>query len=368
MSFSYSNFAEERTEQSIKLFGPDHPFRHHSVVKDYIQTTISSFEDLVQYNTSVEKVMKHGTKWIISLRVINKNGKDHDYWYEEVYDAIIVANGHYSIPYIPKVSGLVELQQQNSDIIQHTKSFRKVSEYKDKKILIVGTGTSATDLISDVLGLSKSPIVVSSRREPGELFKYSFGDSKKILVKPEIFKIDVSDDKLTAHIQFVDGSVVRNVEKIIFATGYLYDFPFFRQNEVTVNKYNRVENLYQHIFKMDDPTLSFVGIVVASITIRVFEYQSTLISGVLRGRVSLPPIEEQNIWEEERIVTKGNSRAFHVIPPEYQKYYEDLLDLVGPYSGLGHKLEPYDKKWEEIINNAISLKLKYWTRNVDLQL
>ena len=366
MSFSYSNFAEKRTEQSIKHFGPDHPFRHHSVVKDYIQTTISTFEDLVQYNTSVERVMKRGRKWTISLRVINKNGKDSDYWYEEVYDAIIVANGHYSIPYIPKVSGLVELQQQNSDIIQHTKSFRKVSDYKDKKILIVGTGTSASDLISDVRGLSKSPIIVSSRREPGELFKYSFGNDKNILIKPEISKIGISDDRLRAYIQFVDGSLVKDVEKVIFATGYLYDFPFFQQNEVTVNKYNRVEKLYQHIFKMDDPTLSFVGIVIASITFRIFEYQSTLISGVLSGRVSLPSIEDQITWEEERIIAKGDSRAFHVIPPEYQKYYEDLLDLVGPYNGFGHQLEPYNKKWEEVISNAISLKLKYWTRNVGL--
>lgn len=166
------------------------------------------------------------------LRVINKNDRDHDYWYEEMYDAIIVAKGHYSIPHIPKVSGLVELQQQNSDIIQHTRSFRKASDYKDKKILIVGTGTSATDLISDVLGLSKSPILVSSRRESGEAFKYSFGNNKKIPIKPEISKIGISDDRLTVDIKFVDWSVVKNVEIVIFATGYLYDLPFFRQNEV----------------------------------------------------------------------------------------------------------------------------------------
>ncbi|KRZ98933.1 uncharacterized protein AC631_05308 [Debaryomyces fabryi] len=365
MSFSYSNFADERTEESVKLFGRKHPFRHHSVVKDYIQKEIAKFEDLVQYNTSVEKVVKRGGKWTISLRVINKNIKGQDYWYEEVYDAIIVANGHYSIPYIPKISGLVEVQQQNSEIIEHTKSFRKVSNYKNKKICIVGTGTSATDLISDTVGQSKGRIIVSSRSEPGELFKSSFGDNKNVLIKPEISKIYISDDKLTASIVFVDGSIADDVERIIFATGYLYNFPFFRNNEVTVNKSNRVEKLYQHIFKVGDPTLSFVGIVVASITFRIFEYQSTLISGILRGRISLPPIQKQLQWEEERIASKGDSRAFHVIPPEYQNYYQDLLDLVGPYHGLGHQLEPYNEEWEGILNNAISLKLKYWTRNIE---
>lgn len=365
MSFSYSDFSDERTEESVKFFGPNHPFRHHSVVKDYIQKEIAKFENLVQYNTSVEKVVKHGRQWIISLRVINKNNKKYDYWYEEVYDAIIVANGHYSIPYVPKIPGLVEVQQQNSDIIEHTKSFRKVSNYKNKKICIVGTGTSATDLISDTIGQTKGHIIVSSRSEPGELFKFSFGDSKKVLVKPEISKIVISDDKLTASVAFLDGSFVEGVERIIFATGYLYNFPFLKNNEIVVNKSNRVEKLYQHIFKMDDPTLSFVGIVVASITFRVFEYQSTLISGVLRGRVSLPPIKDQLQWEKERIANKGDSRAFHVIPPEYQNYYQELLDLVGPYRGLGHELEPYNEEWEGIINNAISLKLKYWTRNTE---
>ncbi|CUM66647.1 uncharacterized protein PRCAT00004322001 [Priceomyces carsonii] len=364
MSFSYSRIKEQRTDHSIKLFGPDHPFRHITIVKDFIQKEFKQYENLVKYNTSVELIAKRATKWVVTLREFNRDKDNQDYWYQDSYDAVIVANGHYSIPNIPNLLGLCEAQKVNRGLIQHTNSFRNIDDYINKRILVVGTGISSIDLVSDILPVVKSPLFVSSRGEkPRNDFNDSFKINENLKIKPEITRIDVSENKEKLIVYFEDGTSLEEIDKLILATGYVYDYPFFKDNEIIVNSNNRVENLFQHIFKIGDPTLSFVGIVIASITFRIFEYQSTLIARVLADRSNLPSLEKQKQWELELLCKKGNSPAFHAIPPDYQTYYEDLIRLAGKGNGIGHQLQPFEESWLEILDRAKKLKLKYWSRN-----
>lgn len=61
---------------------------------------------------------------------------------------------------------------------------------------------------------------------------------------------------------FVDGSLVRDVDEIIFGTGYSWSLPFLPDVEV---RNNRVPKLYLHVVYQKDPTLLFVGAVKGSI-------------------------------------------------------------------------------------------------------
>lgn len=193
---------------------------------------------------------------ILTLRIINKENSQMDYWYEVAFSAVIVANGHYSVPKIPKVPGLANAQKKNSELIQHASSFRNTEGYENKTILMIGTGTSATDIVSYILGVSKTPICGSCRGDPGQIFSKALADNTKIEIKPGISEIEILKDGTKVMAQFTDESTIC-VGKILLATGYLYDFPFLRKQEVIVNENNRVEGLYQHIFKIGDPSLSF---------------------------------------------------------------------------------------------------------------
>lgn len=73
-------------------------------MRQYIQSLVkrNGYEDFVSYNTSVERAEKVGSMWQVTLR---KPGQVHDYWWTEEFDAIIVASGHYNVPYIPPIPG-----------------------------------------------------------------------------------------------------------------------------------------------------------------------------------------------------------------------------------------------------------------------
>ena len=60
MQFSREEIPADKTELSLSLHGPDTPFRHYSVLQRYIQDLVNrdSYGDLVEYNTTVERVEK----------------------------------------------------------------------------------------------------------------------------------------------------------------------------------------------------------------------------------------------------------------------------------------------------------------------
>lgn len=60
---------------------------------------------------------------------------------------------------------------------------------------------------------------------------------------------------------FEDGSVMENVDVVIFATGYSYAYPFM-DDSIVKNDKNKV-SLYKGVFppKLEKPTLAVIGLV-----------------------------------------------------------------------------------------------------------
>lgn len=92
------------SEYSKRLYGPKSPYRHRKVMRQYIQSLVkrNGHEDFVSYNTSVERAETVGSVWQVTLR---NPGQEHDYWWTGEFDAVIVASGHYNVPYIPETPG-----------------------------------------------------------------------------------------------------------------------------------------------------------------------------------------------------------------------------------------------------------------------
>jgi cation diffusion facilitator CzcD-associated flavoprotein CzcO len=85
----------------------DGPFVTHDVpcryLRDYFST--HSLNHLLVLNTTVEDVSKlpgspkGKERWNLTLRRYNSERKV-DEWWEEVFDAVIFGNGHYSVPFV----------------------------------------------------------------------------------------------------------------------------------------------------------------------------------------------------------------------------------------------------------------------------
>ena len=84
------------------------PFVPHYIVRQYIEGYFSRHktDSTLVLNTTVEDVSKippqsenELTKWKLTLR--KHDPLQHiDIWWEETFDAVVLANGHYSVPFV----------------------------------------------------------------------------------------------------------------------------------------------------------------------------------------------------------------------------------------------------------------------------
>ncbi|KAK7745680.1 hypothetical protein SLS62_009646 [Diatrype stigma] len=358
MEFSQEPIPGDKTELSVSLHGRDTPFRHYGVMQRYVQGLVdrNGYRDFVEYNTAVERVEKVGQEWKVTLR---KSGERLDYWWVEWFDAVVVATGHYWVPYVPHVDGLEEFEKSRPGSVLHSKQFRGRDAFKNKRVVVVGASVSAADIAFDLTKTAALPVhaVVI-----GHTANAYFGDEAfnhpSIAKRPSIARVDAA----TRTVHFVDGTSVPAVDHLIFGTGYTWTQPFL-QPLVPVRQ-NRVPGLYQHVVWRGDPTLLFVGAVGAGLTFKVFEWQAVYAARLLAGRGTLPPAAERERWERERVAKRGDGPKFTLIFPDFEDYFETLRRLAGPPTsdGKGRPLPPFEKKWVERFMGGHERRKAMWRR------
>ncbi|KAG6365785.1 hypothetical protein INS49_007396 [Diaporthe citri] len=356
MEFSQEPIPARRSDYSISLHGNDTPFRSHQVIRQYVEDLVNrnGYQDFVEYNTTVELVEKEGEEWRLVLR---KGGEKLDYWWEERFDAVVVANGHFSVPYLPLIRGLKEFAELRPGSVDNSKAYRGREKYRGKRVIVVGASVSG-DAAVDVLGIAQSPVFAAVKgHNPNLYFGDAAFDHPGITKVPSISRIDPR----TRSVFFEDGTLVENVDNIILATGYSWSLPFLPGIPI---RNNRVPDLYLHIFHQSDPTLVFIGAVAAGLTFKVYEWQSVPAARVLAGRAKLPPIGEQKAWEAERIQKKGDGVAFTALWPTFEEYFETVRALAGePGQGIpGRRLPRFDPDWVRIFIEGHQRRIEMWEK------
>ncbi|CUM56946.1 unnamed protein product [Debaryomyces tyrocola] len=95
-------------------------------------------------------------------------------WYQEEFDAVVIANCPYTVPNIPHIEGLAKFNELNPDILIHSKSYRSAQSFKDNKVLIVGGSFSSANLLQYVVPLAKQTFI--SKRGPHLVLFYKLKD------------------------------------------------------------------------------------------------------------------------------------------------------------------------------------------------
>ena len=133
MSFTQEPLPETLSQRTLSRYGQGAPFRHREVIRRWVEDIFvrnGSHKQIV-YNTTVEQARKDNQNWVLTLRKGDETSKQDDWWQEE-FDAVVVASGHYSIPYIPDIPGLVEWDQRYPGSVQHSKHYRFAQDYAGK--------------------------------------------------------------------------------------------------------------------------------------------------------------------------------------------------------------------------------------------
>jgi thioredoxin reductase len=330
-------------EKPFPSDAPAFPFR--TQILKYLQEYGDEIRYLVNFNTEVLKVEKHG-KWTLTIRDLKEPSKKP--WIEK-FDAVAVASGktqnikdrkrlmagHYDIPLIPDIPGIKTFPSKK---ISHAKYFRHPSTYKGQNVLLVGNGPSGADLANQLLHHANS-VQRSVRSEPNAL----------AITNPKVRDISPIKCFHDNSIEFLDGSILSNIDKVIFCTGYLYSLPMFPKESGFITPDGLyVHHLYDQTFYCEDPTLVFLGLPKQVIPFPTFQNQAIVVTKVWARKLPLPSREVMRKEELLRLQQKMfDGSKYHSF-----KFPEDV------------ELAEHWRKWSEMDNSEgceRSMKPWRWT-------
>ncbi|XP_076450173.1 dimethylaniline monooxygenase [N-oxide-forming] 2-like [Babylonia areolata] len=327
------------------------PFMPHRLYQQYLQSYAEHFKLVqhVSFNTKVIDVRKTDDynetgRWVVTTCKTEGN-TESDEKTSETYDGVILCQGFFSLPFIPDTPGLDEGYQGR---VSHANSYRDPQPYKGRTVLVIGSAFTAGDVASDIAPVAKqvylsvhhgsyilnrlpdglTPLDFRLTRMrlkclPSRLFhrtlvrnatrvlnpvasgiqpEASLHDAQVIFLVNDLLpsKIFTGQVKVVSAIQRVtgtgeihlkDGKVLKEVDDIIFATGYKCNFDAIDPSILSSDPKSGRLDLYQLMYPVSLPhdSLALVGCLSTTGSLPpVHELQARLAARVLAGRHRLP--------------------------------------------------------------------------------
>jgi trimethylamine monooxygenase len=257
---------EEHFGKQIASYPP------RAVLFDYIEGRVkkANVRDWIRFRTAVRHVAYDAGR---AKFTVTADDLVNDHEYDEEFDHVIVASGHFSTPNVPHFEGFTNFNGR----VLHAHDFRDAMEFKGKDILIIGTSYSAEDIGSQCWKYGCKSVTVSHRTAP---MGYKWPDNWTEV--PLLQKVKGN----TA--TFKDGSTA-DVDAIILCTGYIHHFPFM-PDALRLKTANRLAtaDLYKGVAWVDNPDLFYLGMQDQWYTFNMFDAQAWWVRDVIMGRIEVP--------------------------------------------------------------------------------
>ncbi|KAL6326059.1 hypothetical protein AAG906_000934 [Vitis piasezkii] len=315
-----------------RIHGDQRTFPGHEEVLWFLNEFADEFQlrELIRFCTEVvraERAEGRNDEWVVESR---SRGSESAKVVREVYDAVVVCNGHYTEPHLVEVPGIEKWRGYQI----HSHNYRIPKPFTGRYLFIchnrlvvvlIGFGPSAFDISRDVATVAKE-VHIATRAPNVTVGKL---DNHKNIWQHEMIEFVDEDGKVV----FQDGSSV-HADTIFYCTGYKYHFPFIETNGIVTIDDNRVGPLYKHVFPPGlAPWLSFIGMPKQGTPFMTAELQSKWLAHVLSGKALLPTKEEMMSDIEKyyhHMEETGVPKRFtHVLPPNEIEYMNWLLAQVG---------------------------------------
>ncbi|OMO51742.1 Flavin monooxygenase FMO [Corchorus capsularis] len=354
-------------------------FPSHKELWLYLKDFCEHFrlKEMIRFNTIAEYVgmLNYGEfgkdlKWVVKSK--GKNNGDEKV-VEEVFDAVVVATGHYSHPRLPSVKGMDTWKRKQ----MHSHVYRIPEPFRNEVVVIVGNSQSGQDLSMEIVEVAKEVHLSSRSLNITEGLSKVISKHQNLHLHPQIESLHEDGG-----VQFQDGSsVIANT--IIYCTGYSYSFPFLDTKGIVVVDDNRVGPLFEHTFPPSlAPSLSFIGIPRKIIGFPFFESQAKWIAQVLSEKRRLPSWEDmmqsiKEFYQSRELAGIRKSDTHDVGDFEYCDKYADysgsphleewrkklcIASILNFFSNLEAFRDSWDDEVEELLQEA--LQDPYFTRFV----
>ncbi|KFM65175.1 Flavin-containing monooxygenase FMO GS-OX-like 2, partial [Stegodyphus mimosarum] len=293
-------------------------FLHHTVVLQYLEEYAKQYGlyTHIKFHTLVENVepVEHSNdkvEWIVDIQDVASNERARF-----VYDAVMVCNGHYSVPYIPEIPGLDTFD----GLLMHSHDYREESKFQNLKVVVLGAGASGIDIAIEISKVA-AEVVLSHNTPP-----------KTSRLLPNMTQEKGIESVQKSSVTFIGGKKYQ-CDAILICTGYLYTYPFFHPKCKIEIGDQKVSPLYLHLFHIDYPTLAIWAVPKLIIPFPIYDQQVKVFLKFLKGIVKLPSKEEMRGDAErdflKRLESGFKPRHAHVMPGDFQWEYDDKLSELG---------------------------------------
>ncbi|XP_020169303.1 flavin-containing monooxygenase FMO GS-OX-like 2 [Aegilops tauschii subsp. strangulata] len=270
-------------------------FPGHPEVLRYLEAFARRFDllGLVRFETEVVSVRRSrddgagAAGWRVSYRSRRPDGGGGEPE-EEVFDAVVVCNGHFTEPRVAAIAGVHCWPGKQ----MHSHSYRVPDPFRGQVVMVIGYQPSGMDISRDIAGVAKEVHVAMRSEPPYQMHTTTATGHANLWLHSCTIERAEEDGSLV----FQDGSKIK-ADVVLHCTGYKYNFPFLGDSDdelagaISVDD-NRVGPLYKHVFPpMLAPHVSFIGLPFRTIPFLVFQLQSKWVAGVLSGRLELPSQE-----------------------------------------------------------------------------
>lgn len=326
-------------------------FPTRQAVQDYLVGYSQDVQHLIKFSTQVKSVAlrREGDRdrWDVETQNL-LDGQS----FKDTFDAVVVASGHYSTTFVPDVKNIKEFHAAHPGVISHAMTYRVPEDFAGQKVLVVGNGSSGLDIASQISRHCKRPLLLSVHEATPE----------ENLAHVRAEEVPAIDEFLVEEkgVKFTNGRVEKDLDAILYCTGYLFSFPFLESlTPGLVSEGHRVYGLYKHFLHIDHPTLAFPGLPIRVVPFPVSEGQAAVFARVWANSLPLPSTAEMSKWEDQEAARRG--KAFHVFPQGGDAEYLDELHEWALSSTDSKGKEPpvwdSEQKWQRAM--YIEAKLKF---------
>ena len=328
----YRDMCTNTPKECVEL--PEYTFQEHfgkplpsfpprAVLLDYLRgywKSIGVPEDAIETGNSVREVeyceesKKFNVK-SVDLKSRNVVSKRFDY--------VVVATGHYSTPNTPSFEGFDTFPGR----ILHAHDFRSADEFKNRRVLVVGSSWSANDIALQCHKCKAKSVAFSSR---SPLMPFKWPESFKKF--PLLAKVNGSN------CVFTDDSSAE-FDAIVLCTGYKYNFPFMPESmRLKSDNLFYPPNLYRGLQWMPGSgegkrdcggRLFYMGMQNQAYTFTMFMVQSKWVAGCVAGKIPMPRREDREREVGEWFAHNADLVDAHTVMTSQTKYLQTLAADVG---------------------------------------
>ena len=280
-------------------------FPSHRAVLKYLQTYSQTFipDHCIQLNTSVKDIQKTNDHWTVKCCINGELSANRVQSFTTEY--VVVCTGHYRYPFVPFFK---ESARANSRIhSMHSSAFRHPSAFTSyRNILVVGSRASAKDVCMLLLKHCQSNALGQN------IYMAVRGGMENMILSRRAFVLPVMKQggHVRGEVQYIDHQagevtfssavdspqptlppdyVKESIDLIIYATGYLYKYPFLAEDQHSGPSMVRERPLLHRVVSLADPTLMFVGTLNFLLSPGiVLEYQARYVAQLISGKIQLP--------------------------------------------------------------------------------